>query len=130
MVNPWIGIAAFAVVATLIPASFLLVSWLLRPSVPEKQKKITYESGEQPTGDTRVKFNIQYYLLALMFVVFDIETVLIYPWAVVFADNRSTFIPALVFVVILFFGLGWAWKNGGMEWVKPSIDRRSPDRTS
>lgn len=127
MVNPWIGIAAFAVVATLIPASFLLVSWLLRPSVPEKQKQITYESGEQPTGDTRVKFNIQYYLLALMFVVFDIETVLIYPWAVIFADNKATFIPAVVFVVILFFGLGWAWKNGAMQWVKPSIDRRSPD---
>ncbi|MDY7082739.1 MAG: NADH-quinone oxidoreductase subunit A [Halobacteria archaeon] len=124
MVNDWIAIAAMGTVAVGLPLSFLLISRLLRPSVPEKQKQITYESGEQPTGDTRIKFDIQYYLVALLFVVFDVETVLIYPWTVIFADNRSTFIPAFIFIIVLFIGLGWAWKNGGMEWLKPSEIRK------
>lgn len=119
MAGDWIAVAAMVVVATLIPLSLHAVSWLLRPSVPEKQKSKTYESGEQPTGDTRIRFNIQFYLLALMFVVFDVETVLLYPWVVIVADNPETFIPAFIFIAELAVGLGWAWKNGGMEWIKP-----------
>ncbi|MDY6779234.1 MAG: NADH-quinone oxidoreductase subunit A [Halobacteria archaeon] len=119
MANDWIAIAAMAIVATVLPLTLVVLSKILRPSVPEKQKETTYESGEKPTGDTRIRFNIQYYTLALLFVVFDIETVLIYPWVVVFSDNQSTFLPALIFIVVLFIGLGWAWKNGGMEWIKP-----------
>lgn len=120
MVNDWIAVAALAVVAVIVPLSLSMGSWLLRPSVPEKEKKRTYESGENPTGDTRIRFSIQYYMVALLFVVFDIETVLIYPWAVIVADNPDqTFIPAFIFIVVLFVGLGWAWKNGAMDWVRP-----------
>lgn len=117
--SDWTAVAAMFVVAAAIPLSFVALSKLLRPSVPEKQKSKTYESGEQPTGDTRLRFSIQYYMLALMFLIFDIETVLIIPWAVVFADRPETLLPAFVFIFVLFIGVGWAWRNGGMEWLKP-----------
>ncbi|MFW5919552.1 MAG: NADH-quinone oxidoreductase subunit A, partial [Halanaeroarchaeum sp.] len=74
--NPWIAVGMLALVGILIPLAMVAVSWLLRPSVPEQGKRTTYESGEVPTGNTHVRFNIQYYMVALLFVVFDIETVL------------------------------------------------------
>ncbi len=117
--SDWIPVAAMLVVAAAIPVSFVVLSRFLRPSVPEKQKSITYESGEQPTGDTRLRFNIQYYMLALMFLIFDVEVVLILPWAVIFAERPETLLPAFVFIFILFVGVGWAWRNGAMEWLKP-----------
>ncbi len=119
MASDWIGLLAMMVVATIIPLSLLFASKILRPSVPEKQKEITYESGEQPTGDTRIRFNIQYYLVALMFVVFDIETVLLLPWVVTITDNPESYIPAFIFIFILTVVLGWAWRNGAMNWLNP-----------
>ncbi|MFB6221491.1 MAG: NADH-quinone oxidoreductase subunit A, partial [Halolamina sp.] len=70
--NPWIAIGALALVGIGIPIGMMAVSALLRPSVPEQGKKAVYESGEIPTGTTRIRFNIQYYMVALLFVVFDI----------------------------------------------------------
>ncbi|MFB6072832.1 MAG: NADH-quinone oxidoreductase subunit A, partial [Halobacterium sp.] len=70
--NPWIAIGMLALVGVLIPVGMMAVSALLRPSVPEQGKRATYESGEIPTGDARIQFNIQYYMVALLFVVFDI----------------------------------------------------------
>jgi NADH-quinone oxidoreductase subunit A len=124
MSNPWIAIGALALVAVIIPVSMMVVSRLLRPSVPEQGKRAVYESGEVPTGDTRIKFNIQYYMVALLFVVFDIETVLIFPWTVIYRDAVAnvglveTLLPMLVFVGILVIGLGWAWRNGAVRWVR------------
>ena len=127
MSNPWIAIGALAVVAVVIPVSMIAVSSLLRPSVPEQGKTTVYESGEIPTGDTRIQFNIQYYMIALLFVVFDIETVLIFPWTVIYNDAVSQFgmgsalLPMLVFIGVLVIGLAWAWRNGAVRWV--SSDR-------
>jgi NADH-quinone oxidoreductase subunit A len=124
MSDPWIAVGALAFVGLAIPVSMIVVSSLLRPSVPEQGKRATYESGEIPTGDTRIRFNIQYYLVALLFVVFDIETVLIFPWALIYRDAVGEFGifrvlgPMAVFLVILLIGLGWAWRNGAVRWVK------------
>ncbi|QLH77713.1 NADH-quinone oxidoreductase subunit A [Halosimplex rubrum] len=124
MSNPWIAIGALAVVALAIPISMMVVSSLLRPSVPEQGKRAVYESGEIPTGDTRIKFNIQYYMVALLFVVFDIETVLIFPWTVIYRDAvanvglAEALVPMLVFIGILVIGLGWAWRNGAVKWIR------------
>ena len=125
MTNPWIGIGALALVAVLIPVVMMLLSWMLRPTVPEQGKRVTYESGEQPTGSSLgLRFNIQYYMVALLFVVFDIETVLIFPWALIYSDAVTEFGlgpvlgPMLAFIVILVVGLGWAWRNGAVRWVK------------
>ena len=125
MANPWIAIGALALVAVIIPLSMMLISWLLRPSVPEQGKRATYESGEVPTGSSQhIRFNIQYYMIALLFVVFDIETVLIFPWTVIYRDAVSAvgmtraLLPMVAFIGILAVGLGWAWRNGAVKWVR------------
>ncbi|THE63080.1 NADH-quinone oxidoreductase subunit A [Salinadaptatus halalkaliphilus] len=124
--NDWIAIGALALVGLLIPLGMMAVSYLIRPSVPETSKRATYESGEVPTGGTRVRFNIQYYMVALLFLVFDIETVLLFPWAVVYLDALESDAvslfeimgPMVVFVAILLLGLGWAWRNGAVQWAQ------------
>jgi NADH-quinone oxidoreductase subunit A len=121
--NPWIAIGALAVVGVAIPLTMIAVSALLRPSVPEQGKRAVYESGEVPTGDTRIRFNIQYYMVALLFVVFDIETVLVFPWTVIYRDAVTQFgmgqvlLPMLLFIGVLIVGLAWAWRNGAVRWV-------------
>jgi len=124
--NPWLAIGALGVVGIGIPMGMMLMSWMLRPSVPEDSKRATYESGEVPTGTTRIRFNIQYYMVALLFVIFDIETVLIFPWVVVYRfgiqePGTSLFavlVPMLVFIGVLVVGLAWAWRNGAVEWAR------------
>ena len=130
MSNPWIAIGALGLVALAIPVSMIVMSRLLRPSIPEQGKRAVYESGEVPTGDTRIRFNIQYYMVALLFVVFDIETVLIFPWTVIYSDVVSevglarALLPMLAFIGVLVVALGWAWRNGAVRWI------RSPETTS
>jgi NADH-quinone oxidoreductase subunit A len=125
MSNPWIAIGALAVVGLAIPISMMVVSSILRPSVPEQGKRATYESGEVPTGSSRqIRFNIQYYMVALLFVIFDIETVLIFPWTVIYRDAVTQvgivpiLAPMVVFIGVLVVGLGWAWRNGAVRWVR------------
>ena len=124
MANPWIAIGALALIALGIPLGMMALSALLRPTVPEQGKSATYESGEIPTGGTRIQFNIQYYMVALLFVVFDIETVLIIPWTVVYrgavgsAGLVAALVPMLVFIGVLVVGLVWAWRNGAVQWAR------------
>jgi len=121
----WIAIGALALVGIAIPLAMMAVSALLRPSVPEQGKTTTYESGEIPTGSGRVQLNIQYYMVALLFVVFDIETVMIFPWAVMYRSAleagtplSQALLPMLLFVGILVIGLVWAWRIGAVEWTR------------
>ncbi|MFB6254763.1 MAG: NADH-quinone oxidoreductase subunit A [Halobacteriaceae archaeon] len=122
--SEWIAIGALAVVGALIPLGMIGLSSLLRPSVPEQGKRATYESGEVPTGTTRIRFNIQYYMVALLFVVFDIETVLIFPWTVIYRTGVEqvglvpVLVPMLVFIGVLVVGLVWAWRNGAVKWIR------------
>jgi NADH-quinone oxidoreductase subunit A len=134
--SDWIAIGALAAVGLLIPIGMMTVSALLRPSVPETGKSTTYESGETPTGGTRIRFNIQYYMVALLFVVFDIETVLLFPWAVIFRPAVAAGVPMmdllwpmLAFVGILAIGLVWAWRTGAVQWARsPRASRRKTER--
>ena len=135
--NPWIAIGALALVGVVVPVSMIAISSLLRPSVPEQGKRAVYESGEVPTGNTRIRFNIQYYMVALLFVIFDIETVLIFPWTVIYRDAvqsaglASALGPMLVFIGVLVVGLAWAWRNGAVRWVKsPRAKTREEQRNA
>jgi NADH-quinone oxidoreductase subunit A len=136
--NPWIAIGALALVAVGIPLGMMAVSALLRPSVPEQGKSAVYESGEIPTGNTRIRFNIQYYMVALLFVIFDIETVLIFPWTVIYRSALeagvglvSVLLPMLVFIGVLLVGLAWAWRNGAVKWIRsPRATARKTERQS
>ncbi|MFA9517143.1 NADH-quinone oxidoreductase subunit A [Halopenitus sp. H-Gu1] len=134
--SDWIAIGALAVVGIAIPLGMMAVSALLRPSVPEQGKRTIYESGEIPTGSAHIRFNIQYYMVALLFLVFDIETVLLFPWAVVYRPALEAGVPMLqilwpmlAFVGILTIGLVWAWRNGAVEWMQsPRAARRKTER--
>ena len=136
--NQWIAIGALGLMGVGIPIAMMVVSALLRPSVSEQGKTVVYESGEVPTGTAHVQFNIQYYMVALLFVVFDVETVLIFPWTLIYrsalangATLTEVLAPMLLFIGILVVGLAWAWRNGAVEWVKsPRASRRKTERQS
>ena len=116
--DQWIFIGIFLVLAPLIPALALAIPWLIAPKKPNKIKSDTYECGIETVGDTWVQFKIQYYIFALVFLVFDVELVFLYPWAVAF-----DFLPlyavfeGVLFIIILVAGLIYAWRKGVLEWV-------------
>ena len=102
----------------------LLIGKLLRPSNPQERKLSTYECGEPATGSAWVNFNIRFYLVALIFIIFEVEMAFIFPVATVFRQRMESgqglfaFVEILVFVGILFLGLIYAWAKGDLEWVK------------
>ncbi len=107
----------FLMLSALVPILALSLSKLLRPSVPGAYKTTTYESGVEPRGDSWIQFNIRYYMFALVFVVFDVETVFLYPWAAAFNQlGLLAFVEALIFIAILVIALVYAWRKGALEW--------------
>lgn len=107
----------FLLICSLVPAIALGASKLLRPRLESPERRTTYESGMEPIGGAWIQFNIRYYMFALVFVIFDVETVFLYPWAVAF--NRLgllAFVEALIFIAILVVGLVYAWRKGALEW--------------
>jgi NADH-quinone oxidoreductase subunit A len=81
---------------------------------------MNYECGEEPVGSPWVKFNIRFYMVALGFIIFDVETVFLFPWAVVFKElGLFAFVEMMIFVAILLVGLAYIWAKGDIEWVKP-----------
>ena len=114
------GILVFIGVGVGFSAVLLLVAKLVRPFAPGGDKSVVYECGERPTGSPWVKFNIRFYVVALIFVIFDVEVVFLYPWAVVFRQlGLFAFLEMLFFLIILFVGLAYVWKKGDLEWVRP-----------
>ena len=98
-------------------AGALVVAKLLRPAKAAPVKTATYECGVESAGEAWIQFRVQYYILALVFVIFDIETVFLYPWAVAFGKlGLFAFIEMMVFILILVGGLGYAWKKGVLTW--------------
>jgi len=95
----------------------LVTNKLLSPSSQLGERELTYESGMEPIGGAWIQFNIRYYMFALVFVIFDVETVFLYPWAVAFHRlGLLAFIEALVFITILVVALAYAWRKGALEW--------------
>ncbi len=110
-------IAAFIVVGTLFVVVALSSSWLLSPKRPSAEKSTTYECGIEPVGSPWIQFKIGYYVYALLFVVFDIETVFLYPWAVVFRQTGLfVLVEMFIFVGIIVGGLAYAWREGALKW--------------
>ncbi|MEE3955146.1 NADH-quinone oxidoreductase subunit A [Peribacillus frigoritolerans] len=115
--NNYLIVFVFLCLGILLPVIALFLGRLLRPYKPTDMKSTTYESGIDPFLDSRVQFNVRYYLFGLMFVIFDVETVFLYPWAVAY-DELGLFalIEMLFFVVILMLGLIYAWKKKVLKW--------------
>jgi NADH-quinone oxidoreductase subunit A len=118
MLSAYIPIAIFVVVATGFAVFTLVFTSLIHPSKYNKVKLEPYECGIEPTTDARDRYSIRYYLVAMLFVIFDVETVFMFPWAVIF-DKLLLFglIEMLVFIFILVVGYYYAWQKGALEWV-------------
>lgn len=117
MLNQYGLIGALALVAFAFPFIGVGVAWLIRPKRPDPIKNSIYECGVETIGDTWVQFRAQYYLFALIFVIFDVEVMFLFPFAVAFEQvGLFAVIEAILFVVILTVGLGYAWKKKALEW--------------
>ncbi len=97
----------------------LIMSRLVRPSVKTKVKLSTYECAETPVGDARIHYNIQYYLIVLVFLIFDVEVLFMYPWAVVLKKLGGIgFIEMVLFIEVLVIGLAYAWRKEALDWIQ------------
>jgi NADH-quinone oxidoreductase subunit A len=118
MTDDWGFIAVFTLFALAFPAIGLGAAWLLRPHRPGLIKKATYECGLETVGETWVQYKVQYYLYALVFVVFDVETMFLYPWAVAYHQlPLFALVEMFIFLLILGVGLAYAWRKGALEWI-------------
>lgn len=116
--NLWAGVAIFLIVGIIFGAGGLATSFLIHPRSKNKLKLETYECGVPTQGPTWVQFKTQYFVYALLFVIFDVETVFLYPWAVKFMSlGLFAFIEMIIFIFILVAGLWYAWKEGALEWM-------------
>lgn len=107
----------FAVVAVLIPLTLVLAR-IVRTQNPNKTKLMPYECGIDPLDSARGRYTVRYYIIAILFVVFDVETIFLFPWAVKFkALGMFGLVEMLVFLGILIVGYIWIWKKGALEWV-------------
>ena len=118
MLNDWIFIGIFLLLAPIFPALALLIPRLIAPRKPNPLKTETYECGIETYGETWVQFKAQYYIFALVFLIFEIEIVFLYPWAVAF-DQLPMFavLEGVLFILILVAGLFYTWRKGVLEWV-------------
>jgi NADH-quinone oxidoreductase subunit A len=114
-----------AILAVVIAAALILISYSFGKRVRNKVKDMPYESGIVPTGDARGRFSVKFYLVAMLFILFDIEAIFLYPWAVVYRELKMFgFIEMLVFVVLILSGFFYIWKKGALEWAPPGRQGR------
>jgi NADH-quinone oxidoreductase subunit A len=120
MLQDFGSVLLFIVVGFIFLAATLILSRLIQSKgEPGTDKYIPYECGEVPEGSAWIRFNIRFYVFALVFIIFDVEIVFLLPWAVVFKSLGSfAFIEGLIFIGILIVGLAYVWKKGDLEWIK------------
>ena len=114
-----------ALVAMALAAGLLTASFVLGKRVRNRVKDIPYESGITPTGDARHRFSVKFYLVAMLFILFDIEAIFLYPWVVVYRELKMfAFVEMLVFVILILSGFFYIWKKGALDWAEPDRSRR------
>jgi NADH:ubiquinone oxidoreductase subunit 3 (subunit A) len=117
MLNDWLFIGVFLILAPIFPILALIIIRLIAPRKPNALKNQTYECGIETFGDTWVQFKVQYYIFALVFLVFDVEIVFLYPWAVAFNQlPLFAVLEGVLFIFILIAGLLYVWRKGVLEW--------------
>lgn len=115
--SQWIYIGLFIVVGLIIPVGAIGAAWILGPKKPNPIKQTTYECGIETVGESWVQFKAQYYIFALVFLVFDVETVFLFPWAVKLGQlGLFAVIEGIIFILILIAGLAYTWRKGMLEW--------------
>ena len=115
--SQWIYVGLFFIVGLLIPVGAITVAWILGPKKGNPIKQTTYECGIETVGDSWVQFKAQYYIFALVFLVFDVETVFLFPWAVKLGQlGLFAVVEGIIFILILIAGLVYTWRKGMLEW--------------
>jgi NADH-quinone oxidoreductase subunit A len=118
MPQNYVPIFILMVVAAAVPVVTLGIARLVRPQKPDKTKLMPYECGVDPVDDARNRYTVRFYIVAILFVVFDVETIFLFPWAVQFkALHIFGLLEMLVFLGILIVGYIWIWKKGALEWI-------------
>src|SRR5436190_16942488 len=106
-----------ALIAMTVAGGLLLVSFLLGKKVRNRVKDMPYECGITPTGSARERFSVKFYLVAMVFILFDIEAIFLYPWVVVYRELRIFgFFEMLIFIVLVLAGFFYIWKKGVLDW--------------
>lgn len=115
--SDYLPVLIFLMVATAFGIGALLIGELLRLKRPYSEKLMPYESGNLPVGEPRHRFSVKFYIIAMLFVIFDVEAIFLYPWAVVFDRiGLYAFIEMIIFIVILFVGYVYAWEKEAFKW--------------
>ncbi len=113
----WTAVVIAAAIGTAALAAMLMANIVLAPRRPTKEKKIAYESGIRPTPLDWTQFTVRYYIFAILFLIFDVEAVFLFPWALIFLETASfVFYAMIIFIAILLFGVAYAWRKGALQW--------------
>ena len=123
-----LGIVLFLAVGILVPFAILLVGRLARPTLPDEEKGLPYECGEPAIGENWVQFDLRFYVVALVFIIFDVEIALFWPWAVVFGSGDEQVKTAALYDMLFFFGVIvvgflYLWRFGYLYWVRAAPNR-------
>ncbi|MFN3134360.1 MAG: NADH-quinone oxidoreductase subunit A [Candidatus Kryptonium sp.] len=120
MLSEFAKVLLFLIIGVVFVAGALIVNRLIRPHRPNPEKSTIYECGEEPIGNPWIRFNIRFYTVALVFLIFEVEVVFLFPWAVIYKElGLFAFIEMVVFLLILILGYVYAWAKGDLEWDKP-----------
>lgn len=118
MPRGYLPVLLFLIAAFLFPIVTLLLARLVRPSSPGKTKLEPYECGIPAIGSARGRYTVRFYIIAILFVIFDVETILLFPWAVQYRQlGWFGFLEILIFLAILLTGYLWAWREKALEWI-------------
>ena len=112
----WAAVALAGVVGVVAMLIMFGASYVLAPRRPSVLKGIPYESGIPPAPHSWSQLHIRYYTVAILFLIFDVEAVFLFPWVVVFLKSAAVFYPMVIFLVVLLFGLAYEWRKGGLQW--------------
>jgi NADH-quinone oxidoreductase subunit A len=125
LAETWFPVLLQAVLAMVIAAALVTLSFVIGRKLKNKVKDMPYECGIAPTGDAQHRFSVKFYLVAMLFILFDIEAIFLYPWAVVFKQLKMFgFIEMLTFVVLILAGFFYIWKKGVLDWAHTELTPR------
>jgi len=119
MAYNFLNVFIFLLVGIVLVTMTLALSRIVHPRKISDEKLLPYECGEDPVGDSWIRFNIRFYIVALIFIIFDVEVVFLFPWALVYKRlGLFAFLEMMIFIAILLVGFAYAWVKGDLEWVK------------
>lgn len=125
MPEQWLPVLMQAVLALVIACALVGLSFLIGRKVSNRVKDMPYECGIAPTGDARERFSVKFYLVAMLFILFDIEAIFLYPWAVVYKQLKMfAFVEMLAFVILIMAGFFFVWKKGVLDWASTDPEAR------